>query len=228
MSVPSRQLSGGGSVTGRYSVGLPVTFSDPGAPPTGVLDACGLDSSTATDTSVYVPGEITVTYSGTIPMAIPVAAGDITALSVRRVDQAVGGNDGSWICSGPVSGNDTVLTYNLSPGQSITRPIWVLLTEVLTNDAPNFVPSQHFDIAFTGSGIGTPGPGIGATINSATGPHAMSCDEDGAEPRRTSLTRRFRCLERRRSLFQIALAQPAVLCRPPSSPLAPSDFTSRM
>lgn len=144
-------------------------------------NACGLDTSVVTDTSVYVPGEMTITYaSGTIPMAIEVAAGNITGWSAQRLDEAIQNGDGSWICSGPVSENDTVLTYNWSPGQSVTRPIWVLLSGVLTNDAPNFTPSGHTDIAFDGATIGTPGPGIGATIHSATGPHAMTCDENGS------------------------------------------------
>ena len=173
-------LSGGGSVSARYSIGSPVTYSQPGAPPAEVLESCTSgDSPVLTDTSAYVPGQVTVTYSGTIPMDIQVGTGDIVGVNYQQLDEAAEEGDGPWACGGLGDNDHPVFENNLSPGQSITVKIWILIGLVLTNDSPTFVPMDHLDFAFDGATIAAPGSGPSASNNSTTGPHAVVCDEGG-------------------------------------------------
>src|SRR5664280_746447 len=65
-------LQGGGSITEAYNIGSPEHGNPPPSDASGGANACFRGNSTIFDTAVYVPGSLTLTYTGNITQAIPV------------------------------------------------------------------------------------------------------------------------------------------------------------
>jgi hypothetical protein len=174
------QLAQGGSVSAQYSIGNPIMISDDSSPPAAVFNACGISQSDLADTSVAIPGQVTVSYAGNISQNVYVADGDIAASNYQALAEAIESN-GQWSCFSPQDDSPGGYQINLSPGQSTTSNIWVIMYLVITNDAPTFVPSQHPDLAFYGGTI--QGNSIADNTSaispwSVTGPHAFTCGDD--------------------------------------------------
>jgi hypothetical protein len=189
--------SGGGQAVLSYSIGSPVVAANPPKAAAQVFSACDMQTATLTGQSVFVPGSLTITFQGG-PYAsqVHVNGGDIGSLANESLvgganladgvlAEAVAVN-GQWSCGDSTGGlvnGSSGFEATISPGQSVTYPIWVIAENALNNGTPTFSQTANPDWAFTGN---TVTGGLPDAI-SASGPHAFVCSTDPNAQQEVSL-----------------------------------------
>ena len=184
----------GTSLTVTYALGSLLTDQATGNPPPGVLtalQACNHDTTTVIDRSVYVPGQLTITYKGDLPgtMAINPEA-DTLGYPTPGTDPLTSGGpapveqvdvDGSWICAGITTTRDNVLS--MQNGQSVVLTVW-LVADVLTDTRPTVTTTDFPQWAFAGTVariVNTTLPTVTFSV-----PHATVCTN--SVPYQSSIT----------------------------------------
>lgn len=136
---------GGTEIRNTFRLG-PLLYSDD-APPSDVLSACLVGSSSEIASSVFAQGEVDVEYSeGSLPLSIPLntelvqEGGLLAAFTAYELD-------GEWLCGAESAYGRT---FELEPGELVTLPFWVVATGRLTNAQPELpddvLNAWYFDL----------------------------------------------------------------------------------
>lgn len=172
----------GTTLVDRYSLG-PLINGSEGAPPEVVLNACRINEPGAIASSVFARGQVTTIYQeGSLPLAVPLNSweelaqgGDYFLIAAFRLD-------GEWRCN---SETELGAFMELEPGESLSVPVWVVGTRVLTNAQPELPASVtnawYFKFIASVNGY---------SELSITGPGAAHCEEELGEEQRLMLWNR--------------------------------------
>lgn len=149
-SEPGGPLADVGTITGsdgkgttfsnRYRVG-PLLYSSEATPPEEVLEACNLNYPTELATSVFVRGQLTMTYQeGSLPTEVGLGSAESIVgdeYGEGALNSAVAfRTGGEWLCR-------TQLSFEFQPGESQTLPIWIIVPQVLSNAQPRLPASVY-------------------------------------------------------------------------------------
>jgi hypothetical protein len=148
-----------------------LAYSDTGAPPPAVLDACNANFTTTIAQSVYAPGEITVGYTqGDLPTTLTINPKTVVQSidpSNPLLSSTAFDIDGQWQC---YSVDATPITVVFQPHEQTTYPIWVLLP-VLSNATPRVTQAMQDSWQFNAGAIAAGG----YTSIRASGNNAADC-----------------------------------------------------
>jgi hypothetical protein len=120
----------------------------------GALNACSQNFEGASARSAYISGLVTFSYHGQLPASIGI---DPTSDVLEYPDGGTPDDlvedvdlNGNWVCVNTV-GDEGGSSVTLSNGQSVTMPMVVLASQVLTNARPTLLPSEVPYWAFGGN-----------------------------------------------------------------------------
>jgi len=166
----------GWSISLTYAVGSLLSNDSQSNPPATVVSAiegCGYEGST--NDAAYVPGTVTVKYTGNLPITI--SSTSLDSSDVVTFPNRPSGNDpgpiqellelaGQWC--------NTQQDVTLPSGSSVTLPI-VVFAPILTQSQPTLTTADISDWGFLGQAVTVTGLGA-ATSVSLSGPNAVTCE----------------------------------------------------
>ncbi len=146
----------GATLTIEYSLGSMINATSDGAIPPAAEDAYqACEQGLEGNTLVYVPGQVTVSFSGPNPTRVSIEPSNDDADLSGPDSSGLGFFDilvnGSWVCGGVGSQTETAVdALTLSGGQSVTMPFWIVAS-VLSSSYPTLTPDQVPGWAFVGA-----------------------------------------------------------------------------
>jgi hypothetical protein len=172
----------GTTLADRFSLG-PLVYGSEGTPPEVVLNACQINDPGTIAASVFARGQVTASYQeGTLPLSMPLNSWEELAQGGAYFLTTAFRLDGQWRCNSETGLGDFT---ELQPGESLTVPIWVVGSRVLTNAQPELPASVtdgwYFKFVASVNGYSS---------LSISGPGAAACEEELGEDRRLMLWNR--------------------------------------
>lgn len=170
--------SPGARVTTNVEVGQPIPGST-GTPPADVMTSCHWDTSDTVAQAVFIPGRLTVHYTGSIAESVTIPSPSLVDLPATlegfesvSADIAIQAQDGSWMyCNG-----DTAHPwgYIMQPGDTLTAAFWIN-DPALSNAHPRFTTADEDKLGLRFAALGSDqvtGSAVQATVS---GPGAANC-----------------------------------------------------
>lgn len=156
----------------QYRIGKPVAGSA-SRPPQAVLTACDYTYSPWIASAVFVPGQVTISYTeGSLPITLFIASAAFAMDETPDQSAEVAFDlEGDWHCPADEEGEN--LSFEFQPGQSRTMMMWLLWAEILSNAHPRLSGSETNGWEFQPIGVN---PGGNALPHiTARGPGAATC-----------------------------------------------------
>lgn len=169
--------STGATVTTNLSVGQPLSNSA-GTPPADVLTGCNWNYTATIAQSVYIHGQLSITYTGSLAEAINIPGPALVNLSDQlqyggSIASYVGiqAPDGSWASCTSTWG------YVLQPGSTVTADFWIEYL-VLSNAHPSLTSADKEPLAIDFHAQDTDQASDPNAIIKVSGPGAAHCGDD--------------------------------------------------
>lgn len=158
----------GTAFSDKYEIG-PLLYSEEGAPPAAVLNACHTNYPPAIAASVFSRGKLAITYAeGSLPETVGLEpSGTVGGLQPVQVAFHI---DAGWQCESAVS-------LEVSPGETQSIPFWTIASYVLSNAQPQVSPELLNSWYF--NPVGVPVTSTQGTVETS-GPGAAACNINGS------------------------------------------------
>lgn len=174
--------SPGARITTNVEVGQPIPGST-GTPPADVMASCHWDTSGTAAQAVFIPGRLTVHYTGSIAESVTIPGPSLVDLPATLqgfaavlADVAIQAQDGSWMnCNG-----DTAHPwgYIMQPGDTLTAAFWIN-DPALSNAHPHFTTTDEDKLGLRFAALGSDQITGSAVQVTVSGPGAANCSGEG-------------------------------------------------